>query len=226
MQKPAAAEKRQIWEKTQQILTYSCTLSIEFDFKGWVADILSVRQHGEPLYIYQSASCYQQIHNKYSQSGQRPRDIQPGTPWPAGSWSGTSSAASPSQSFPPQRPATGELCPQVNHSTALHCLPGWAEFALSYRSCGLRHTLYGSVVCVHSAEERSWKTSPCLNHSRHDEKCSSEQARLWFLLLWSQLGGVGSDCCSALIGCCISSSSVKQRLQLRISFLIAEWLKY
>lgn len=144
--------------------------------------------------------------NQDSQSAHTLRGIQPSTPWAACFWSDTFSAASPCLELPPHCPATAEPSePGCYHLVGLHRLSCCAEFALSYRGCKLRHTLYGTAECVlvfvRTGKEGSsvCKTFLCPNHS--GQKLLS--AHKW--LETSAVGGfhligIGSDYLSRLIG--------------------------
>lgn len=139
--------------------------------------------------------------NEDSQSAHTLRGIQPSTPWAACFWSDTSSAASPCLELPSQCLATAEPSELGRcHLVGLHRLPWCAEFALSYRGCKLRHTLYGTAECmlvfVHAGKEGSsvCKAFWCPNRSGQklvstqvaQHRCSwwvsPDQNQLWLSL--------------------------------------------
>lgn len=170
--------------------------------------------HKDLFYFYQLLKQPEASLAKHSQWGRRRRGTLPCTPWPAGSWADTSSAESPSpaSSSRPPRPATAESCEPGRPGPA--ALTPAAEFALSYWSCSLRHTLYcpaeaaaaAAETCVHAAEESSPLCETSLGLEPQPAWWNA-LARAWpaskhFLCL-AHLVGINPDCFPRLIGCCI-----------------------
>lgn len=145
-----------------------------------------------------------------SQSAHTLQGIQPSTPWPACFWSDTSSAASPCLELSPHCPATAEpLEPGRCHLVGLHRLPCCAEFALSYRGCKLRHTLYGTAECV--------LVLVCTQVRRVVQFARHSGAQIAMGRNSGAVGGfhlirISSDCLSRLIGwyLTLSSSAVNE----------------